>query len=378
MPDQRPAPRGVPEQTRGPDPTRLSVDLDSLSNELRTSLQPVLTTLQALREDTRLPAELLPKVDSIQGYMANQARVIDDLLDLTRLMRGQLPMALRPADVHRVIEEVCEAVRPALRDERLSMDLGLEAKASMVRLDADRLRQALKNIVDNAIKFTPEGGRITVRTSERGGMVEIEIKDTGVGMASDDLMHVFGAFARPREGQGQRRGPGVGLGLALTHGIIQLHQGRIEVDSEGPGLGTRVVIELPLVDQAAAATRETPAAVASILLVDDHEDTLMLMKMMLERRGYEVTAAGSAAEARAAAKERRFDLLISDINLPDASGLDLLRDVSSLGTTRAVALSGFGRDADIKKSREAGFLEHLVKPVNMQRLQDIIQKALAR
>jgi CheY-like chemotaxis protein len=377
MPDQRPEPRGVAQQGAGPEGTTPTVDLDTLSHELRTPLTPILAALHVLRDDPRLPSSLLPYVEIIQRNMEGQARLIDDLLDLNRLMRGQLAMALAPVDLNRVVDEVCEAARDEAAKKRLSVDVHLGAVRPLVRADVVRLRQGLANVLQNAVKFTPDAGTISIITRDGSGVAEIEIKDSGVGIERDQLGGVFEAFTRPA-GQSRRLG-GVGLGLALTHGIVRLHGGSVTVDSPGRGGGTRVLVRLPVTGDAGAMAQ--PQATAqkqqiNILLVDDHDDTLMLMKMMLERRGYAVHAVMSAGEAVEVARQRRFDLLISDINLPDGNGLDVFREIRGLGTSRAIALSGFGRDADVRRSREAGFLEHLVKPVNMQKLHEVIQRVL--
>jgi CheY-like chemotaxis protein len=377
MPDQRPEPRGVAQQGAGPEGTTPTVDLDTLSHELRTPLTPILAALHVLRDDPRLPSSLLPYVEIIQRNMEGQARLIDDLLDLNRLMRGQLAMALAPVDLNRVVDEVCEAARDEAAKKRLSVDVHLGAVRPLVRADVVRLRQGLANVLQNAVKFTPDAGTISIITRDGSGVAEIEIKDSGVGIERDQLGGVFEAFTRPA-GQSRRLG-GVGLGLALAHGIVRLHGGSVTVDSPGRGGGTRVLVRLPVTGDAGAMAQ--PQATAqkqqiNILLVDDHDDTLMLMKMMLERRGYAVHAVMSAGEAVEVARQRRFDLLISDINLPDGNGLDVFREIRGLGTSRAIALSGFGRDADVRRSREAGFLEHLVKPVNMQKLHEVIQRVL--
>ena len=310
--------------------------LAALSHELRTPLTPVLLTARALESDPRLPAELRRDMERVRRNVELEARLIDDLLDLTRIARGKTELHLEVVDLHALLREVAEtgaAGRPA---EAPRLELDLAAAGSRVCGDAARLQQVFRNLLSNAVKFTPEG-RILVSTwTTADGRVAVEVRDTGAGIDPLVLPRIFNAFEQGGADVTRRFG-GLGLGLAISKNLVDLHGGSIEAASEGPGQGAAFTVILPAVEASVAdpepklETRRVPDRPLHILLVEDHADTAEAMAELLQARGYQVTVALSragglaAAEAVAAGGSPPLDVLISDLGLPDGSGLDLMR-----------------------------------------------------
>jgi len=284
----------------------------------------------------------------------------------------------------------------------LRMEMALDAKGAFVRADAVRLRQVLWNLIRNAVKFTPDGGCITLRTrnepalrgagSSTGGedrqRLVVEVTDSGIGVEPDLLPRLFNAFEQGGSRVTQKYG-GLGLGLAISKAIIEMHGGVISAASMGRGAGATFSIALPTAAQpapAAPAASSFDPAVAmplSILLVEDHVDTEKVLTRLLRTLGHRVRTAGTVATALSEAEARiaggeRFDLVISDLGLPDGSGLDLMPQLKGRFGLRGVALSGFGMEEDLHKSRAAGFEHHLVKPVKFEKLQEVIQELAIR
>jgi signal transduction histidine kinase len=244
----------------------------------------------------------------------------------------------------------------------------------------------LWNLLKNAIKFTPAGGRIVVLSSNpHAGIFRVEVCDSGRGIEPDALERIFGAF---EQGQPQvlARFGGLGLGLAIAKTFVERHGGTIRAASAGPGKGTQIIIELPLSDTpvfAPALLDEAPTAASAkrtvrVLLVDDHADTLTTLTRLLTRRGHTVTAVATAAAAREEFARAEFDVIISDVGLPDASGLELIADLRHIRHTPAIALSGYGMDADLLSSKAAGFQEHLTKPIDFERLARTVQQVIGQ
>jgi PAS domain S-box-containing protein len=350
-----------------------------LSHELRTPLTPVMAALEAFQGES-LPRELGEILAIIKRNVGLEARLIDDLLDLTRIANGKLKLFVEPLDMHRLIRESLEIVEDIQRN-RLTIDVRFDARASMVRGDAARLQQVLWNVVRNAARYTPAGGHISIRTRNEGERLAIAVVDTGVGIAPEDLERIFNAFEQGG-GSGQRHG-GLGLGLAISRMLVEMHGGSISARSEGPGRGATFTIELP--DAFAAEEPKAQPGVAGvptaarpgarILLVEDHADTRAVLERLLRRYGYDVRTAGSVAAAVEAAGAP-FDVLVSDIGLPDGTGYELAERLRERGELCAIALSGYGMEEDVRRSREAGFAEHLTKPVDIHRLHEVIESLL--
>jgi len=269
------------------------------------------------------------------------------------------------------------------------VNFGLRAAHTYVEGDPARLQQVFWNLIKNSVKFTPEKGRISIETlNPAPGKIEVRVSDTGIGIESETIDKIFNAF---EQGQSDitRRFGGLGLGLTISKTLIDAHGGHIRVQSSGKNQGAMFTVELNTVErpierdgqgEERPVDRRPDPAVAShgrVLLVDDHHDTCLGMKRMLERRGYQITVAHSAEQAVEKVRTQEFDLLISDIGLPDRSGYDLMREVRLNKRLPGIALSGFGNEHDVNQAREAGFAEHLTKPINFERLEKTIESLLS-
>ena len=359
--------------------------LATLSHELRTPLTPVMAVVSSLESDERLPAQVRESLAMVRRNVELEARLIDDLLDLTRVSRGKLELSRRPTDLRQILEQAIETCcGQNLASGRLSLVKDLAEAGPAVWADGPRLSQVFWNLLNNALKFTPEGGTITVRSHFEAGEFVVEFSDTGVGIRPDVLGHIFNAFDQGDLGTTRRFG-GLGLGLAIGKAIVELHGGRLSAESEGVGQGASFTVRLPVVrvaqePAAVGQRRESPEKTAlggllHILLVEDHTDTAQALAALLEGLGHRITVAGSVAEGLAAAASGApVDLVISDLGLPDGSGLDLMGELSVRYRLPGVALSGYGMEEDIRKSRQAGFARHLTKPVTLELLVDVIDQ----
>jgi signal transduction histidine kinase/CheY-like chemotaxis protein len=369
--------------------------LATLSHELRTPLTPVLALVSSLQEDEDLPDRVRHALAVIRRNVELEARLIDDLLDLTRISRGKLELRREVVDVRQLLAhaiEVCCGAELASGRIHLALDLG--AREHRVWADAPRLTQVLWNLLNNAVKFTPpqageigetgETGEIRVRSWEEddGGILAVEVADNGIGIDSELLPRIFNAFEQT-DRRITRRFGGLGLGLSLSRAIVAMHGGTLEAASAGTDQGSQFTLRLPAGDVPASApepTLDRPAASPSsasslrLLLVEDHADTADAMADLLRALGHEVTVARSVGSALGAAEAQggSFDLVVSDVGLPDGSGLDLMRQLSSRYGLKGIALSGYGMEEDVLRSREAGFSRHLTKPVDMQALKAAI------
>ncbi|HSU67445.1 MAG TPA: response regulator [Tepidisphaeraceae bacterium] len=355
-----------------------------LSHELRTPLTPVLSTVQAMESDPDLPTEFRGSLEMIRRNVELEARLIDDLLDLTRIARGKIELHLQPLDVHALLRNALEICYDELRGKRQQLLLQFEAKQHFVQADSARLQQVFWNLIKNAIKFTPEGGRITIRSSnERAGIVRVEVRDSGIGIEPQLLPQIFNAFEQGERSITRRFG-GLGLGLAISKALMDMQGGDLRADSAGKDKGSVFVASMPVVaapvitEKKAGSPGTADPQGLRILLVDDHEDTAKAMRRLLERLGYAITLAGNVQDALGAFGKNEFDLLISDIGLPDGSGLELMRQIRQQKNLRGIALSGFGMEEDVRKSKEAGFTEHLIKPINFQKLQAVIREVATK
>jgi signal transduction histidine kinase len=352
--------------------------LAMLSHELRTPLSPIIHGI-ALLEEAEFPPAVRDTLTTIRRNVRLEARLIDDLLDLARIRNGKLRLDLQTVDAHEVLRHAIEICRPDLDDHQLQLGVHLEAGHPHVQGDPARLQQVFWNLLANAIKFTPAGGLITVRTwlPRETGRLCIEVSDTGTGIIPEKIARIFDAFE-----QGSRNSSaGLGLGLAICRAVVESHGGWIEAESAGPGCGSKFTVHLPVVIPAAArgVPSEPPAPRQQglkVLVVEDHRDTLDTLERLLVRYGYLVRTAASVAQALEVAASYEFDLLVSDIGLPDGRGTELLATLRTMrgGPLPAIAMSGFGMDEDLAQSREAGFSEHLTKPVEF----DSLQRAIAR
>jgi signal transduction histidine kinase/ActR/RegA family two-component response regulator len=356
-----------------------------LSHELRTPLSPVLTGIALLESGARLDDRGKHVLDVLRRNVELEARLIDDLLDVTRIARGKLELDKCQSDLVTIIDRAVEVCRPDIEAGRLRFSVDYGARSYLVEADAAHLQQVFWNLLNNAVKFTPAGGRLTIRCRPADGHVLVEVSDDGVGIDPSALATIFDAFAQAGRPMTRRFG-GLGLGLAISKALVELHGGQIEARSEGEDRGSTFVVRLPTLPAGTGGNRaagsETPATVPAagkrlrVLVVEDHRDTAEMMTRLLELEGHEVrTAANVAAALQAVDREGPFDLLVSDLGLPDRSGLDLMRDLRTRGNGLAgIALSGYGQEIDIEQSRAAGFAAHLVKPADPRVLLDHIER----
>lgn len=355
--------------------------LAMLSHELRTPLSPIVHAV-ALIEESECPPAIREHIATIRRNVRLEARLIDDLLDLARIRNGKLRLELQPVDVHEVLRQAIKICYADLAERRIHVVEKLEAPEPHVRGDFARLQQVFWNLLTNAAKFSPENSTIEVRTfaTEPGGRISIEITDQGIGIAPEKLDRIFDAFE-----QGARHSQaGLGLGLAICKALVEMHSGIIAVHSDGPNRGASFIIRLPAATPTGQPNGEqNPEAPAPsglrLLVVEDHHDTLATLTRLLTRRGYIVRTAGSIAECLDVSREYEYDVLISDIGLPDGRGTELLVQLNALHGNRppAIAMSGFGMDEDVECSHAAGFSEHLTKPIEFTALQQAIARLAA-
>jgi len=358
--------------------------LAGLSHELRTPLTPVLVTGTAMEEDSTIPAEARASLRIVRRNVELEARLIDDLLDLTRVNRGKLQMVSEVVAVHDLVRTAIEtACREEAHAKQLNMVLELEAEHDEVWGDPVRLQQVIWNLLRNAVKFTSPGGRIEVKSKNVDQLLVVEFIDNGMGIDAEALPRIFNAFEQAEEAVKKRFG-GLGLGLAISKGLVEAQGGRLSAESDGLGKGSKFTLEMVLAE---AQIRQKPApgtmraeirpAPLRILLVEDHEDTARIMSKLLRSFDHRVTWASTFATALEAVEADNFDLLISDLGLPDGNGRELIRQAQKKHSIRGIALSGYGMESDVRASLEAGFAEHLTKPVNIVQLQESIQRVIS-
>ena len=359
--------------------------LAMLSHELRTPLNPILLATTALIERPGPPEELPAILAMIRQNVDLQARLIDDLLDVMRIVRGKMPLHWEVADSHALIRRSIAICRDEVAAKGLRLDLDLQARATHLDADPARFQQVIWNLVKNAAKFTPSGGSIVVRTRDAAdGRLLIEVADTGIGIDPAVLPLIFDPFQQG-EARITRQYGGLGLGLAICRGIVDSHGGTLTAESAGAGRGTTFRIGLPTVPSPPSTNAVAPPpagavpaaglAALKILVVEDEPATRQLMARLLRNLGHDVAAEGTVAAAVEAAQSAPFDLVVSDIGLPDGSGLDLIRRVVALrGPVPAIALTGYGMEDDIRLSREAGFTAHMTKPIDFAKLEAMIRQ----
>jgi len=296
---------------------------------------------------------------------------------------------MEPLDAHQMIRNALETCRSQVA--HLQTVLALDAPDHNITGDQGRFQQVVRNLLQNAARFTPEGGRIEIRTSNPApGMFRLICRDNGAGIDPSDLTRIFKAFEQSERSVKSGYG-GLGLGLAISKALVEAQGGSITARSGGHGLGATFEVTLHTTSAAAALPSSEPSPITPppitppsalvtarpplrILLVEDHTDTRQMLERLLKRYGYQVDTAEDVRTARERIQNMKFDLLVSDIGLPDESGLDLLRSIDQNQAMPAIALSGFGTESDLRKSREAGFAEHLVKPIDFQHLREAIKR----
>jgi two-component system CheB/CheR fusion protein len=348
--------------------------LAMLSHELRTPLTPVLAALDALETVSGQTEDSKSALSMIRRNVELESQLIDDLLDLTRIAKDKLQLNFVELDAHQAIQNVAEICKMEAQVRKIQVHLNLRAGAHHITADTAKFQQIIWNLLKNAIKFTNEAGEISINSANPSPQtLTITVRDTGIGMEVEILDRIFDPFEQGEQSL-QRRFGGLGLGLAISKSLAQAHGGMLVASSEGRGYGSTFTLTLNTVAPSTHQFIEPEASPAMsralrILLVDDHQDTCTALERLLVRRGHLVAATHNMRSAMEAAGRNQFDLLISDIALPDGTGIELMACLR--------AISGFGMNGDIEKSLHAGFSEHLVKPVKLEKLEAAIDRVMS-
>jgi PAS domain S-box-containing protein len=355
-----------------------------LSHELRSPLQGILGWLTVLREMHPEPAQQQRALQAIERGVRQQAQLVNDILDVSRIVAGKLQLERERVDLSALVEECVDQAVPQARERALELESDV-AECGAVLGDRHRLRQSVTNLLTNAIKFTPGGGHILVRCRREGDDVVIAVRDTGQGIAPEFLPRIFDRFAQAEDGPRPAAG-GLGLGLSIVRQIVEVHGGTVHAESEGLGRGATFVLRIPLAPADAENAAESCAAGSvpagagldgvSVLVVDDDHDTRVSLALLLTTRGAAVRHARSVSEALDAYAQQPPDVLISDISMPEQDGYALISVLRRVDGQRpiAVALTGFAGDADRSRSAEAGFDAHISKPVDLDALVATIRR----
>jgi PAS domain S-box-containing protein len=366
-----------------------------VGHELRAPLAPLLAAAAALERVADRPDEVRRLAAMIRRNVLAEGRLVDDIVDVNRLVHTKMELRCEPVELDQIVREALENFAAPLRERQLWSTVELEASNHLVEGDRSRLGQALGNLIGNAVKFTPPGGRLSIRSWNRGAVLAVEVSDSGVGLGQEELANLFTPFWQAARGTRPRAGGGLGLGLAIVKGIVELHGGTISAISRGPDQGTRFVIELPTIPAERLAAHRSASAAGRgdghrngdghraggarprILLIEDNADTAEALRLALGARGYDIEVASNGAAALSYDLET-VDLVISDLSLPDLPGRDLLTLMRQKrpAPIKAIALSGFGSDLEVQASREAGFLAHLTKPIELEVLTSAIERAI--
>ena len=357
--------------------------LATLSHELRNPLNVVIGYSEILRRSEDTKNSFVGKAaDVIRRNALAQSQLVSDLLDLSRLQMGKLAITRQPVSLSTVITDAIETVRIEAEAKNISLSFKTGKDSLMLDGDPVRLGQIAWNLLNNAVKFTPPSGQIRISLTDEDGKAVLIVEDTGQGISPEFLPYVFEIF-RQADASSSRRQGGLGIGLALVKQLAELHGGRVEAESEGVGKGAKFSVWLPLRDVAVSTTplqkeRKVGALRQKlILVVDDSRETTDMLSRLLQMEGAIVQTARSGEEALALAAENSFDLIISDISMPEMDGYQLLRSlrkIPSLTNVPALALTGFGRISDVKRAREEGFAEHFTKPLDVDRLLRTVRK----
>jgi PAS domain S-box-containing protein len=361
--------------------------LATVSHELRTPLNGVLGWIQLLRRCPDDAATRTEALDAIERGARAQARLIEDILDMSRIVSGKLRLDVQTVALPSIIQAAIETIRPAAEAKSIQIERLMDPAGGSIKGDPARLQQVMWNLLSNAIKFTARDGRIQIHVERVGSHIEISVSDSGRGISPEFLPHVFDRF-RQADGSTRRQQGGLGLGLALVKHIVELHGGKVVAKSPGEGLGATFTVHLPIALMSAETTSEEhPSSSqmdhhefdesrltdARILVVDDDVDTCEMLRRVLKERGAQVEIVASAREAMVRIDQMRPQILISDIGMPEMDGYDLIREVRAAGhRMSAIAVTAFARAEDRIRSLRAGFNMHLSKPLEPQELIEMI------
>jgi CheY-like chemotaxis protein len=340
----------------------------------------VLASALALESEKTSPEDMQESLQIIRRNVELEARLIDDLLDLTRISKGKVQLNFEVVDAHTLLRNAVEICHADIEQKHLALRLDLAAQKVHLRADPARMQQIFWNLIKNAVKFTPKDGEISISTSnDSADHLCVEVADNGIGIEADALPKIFDAF---EQGSRTKLG-GLGLGLAISKTLVEAHKGSITAESAGRNQGAKFTLCFATCEKTdadvvpAVAPKAAHRQAMRILLVEDHEDTNRSLTRLLQLRGYHVQSASNVQSAVAMSADAQFDVLISDLGLPDGSGIDLIRALQSDGPVLGIALTGFGMEDDIRKSRDAGFKHHLVKPIDLNMLDSFLQESAA-
>ena len=356
------------------------VFLATLSHELRTPLTPVVGWIKLLRSGTLDEKSVAQALDAIERNAWLQSRLIDDLLDTSRIATGKLHFEPKPTDLNAVVKAAVDTVRTSAASREIELSTSLWPTSLVVMGEPVRLQQIAWNLVSNAIKFTDPGGKVKVTTGKSGPDAHLKVIDTGVGIVPEFLPHVFDRF-RQADGSTSRRHGGLGLGLAIADALAKMHGGHLEAQSGGVGQGATFTLRMQLA-QIENVTPDKPVKKVhslqglDVLIVEDSEDTLSLLRMIFEREGANVTTAASAAEALNRAVTKRPNIIVSDIGMPEVDGyqlLEQLRLLPELNEVPAIAISGYASEEDRERALSVGYLALVPKPIDVDVLFTLIQ-----
>jgi signal transduction histidine kinase/ActR/RegA family two-component response regulator len=359
----------------------------NLSHELRTPLTPALLLISAMQANPRLAEDIRSDLATVREQIELEVRLVDALLDTTQLGRGELRLRMGMVDMRSLLRSAISAAQ-SLAEQGPPLSLEFNAAGNIVRGDAARLAQVFSNLLNNAVKFTPPHGLIKVIAADEGESLLVSVIDTGRGFDPVDTTRLFGAFEQEINPMRDGRS-GLGVGLSIAQGLVSLHGGELSGHSDGEGRGATFTVKLPATQPAAPVAPAGPSAVhpaappvghrhrrsLRILLVEDHGQSLLATARLIRSMGHAVRTASGVGTASSLLNSETFDLLIADIELPDGTGWELMRMARAAGPIAGMALSGHGGDDDIAKSQDAGFAQHLVKPITFQRLADAIDEA---
>ncbi len=353
--------------------------ISNLSHELRTPLNNILGWMQLYDEDLKVNERLEELAGVIKSNSKQQLKLVNDLLEVSKISSGKITLDVHPSDIRANIEKVTKYFQPSFENKDIECFLSLGSEELICTVDETRFEQVLRNIIQNALKFTPKGGEVFIKAKKKDSDVSIEVKDSGVGIAPEEVKNVFKQFYQTDSSR-SRINKGMGLGLSLVKNIVELHGGRVRIKSEGSNAGTSVIVKLPLsslkarphVTESKPVSAEGSVLVGKkILLVEDTLDSARFIKIYLEKHGAEVEWLSNAKDALRLLVKREFDLILSDIGLPNMDGLEFVakaREIELNSKKPYVAISAYGTKDEVQRSLSAGFDNHLVKPVDLHQL----------
>jgi signal transduction histidine kinase/ActR/RegA family two-component response regulator len=354
--------------------------LAMLAHELRNPLAPIRNAIEILRLKAPPDSDVKWARDLIQRQVQHMTRMVDDLLDVSRVTRGKVNLQKEPVQIGVIVARSVEEVRPLIEGRRQKLQLNVPPESLWISGDPTRLCQVFVNLLNNASKFTDEGGEIHLAVTREDAEIAVCVRDTGLGIPNELLPHIFEPFMQEDRLQSRSKG-GLGLGLALSRSLLDLHGGRIRAFSDGHGAGSQFVVNLPVLDvQSSAEEKKAPPPAPTsrkrrILVVDDNKDAVHSLKILLEFFGHEVRLAYGGQQALDEASAWPPEIVLLDIGLPTMDGLEVARRFRANPTfanVLVVAITGYGQDEDRRRSQEAGFDAHLVKPIDLRALQEIV------